>query len=128
MKPKFAVFNAIGPMEGTVSEQHQRRNSPVLRLFSGATGSAVADSTLARQLPARQRQRFVDRLRLHARLGVRFLAIARARSSRINLLFVRHSNSLSSSIHRLPLLTRAFVFSVGDFGCHRNTLAPCSDR
>src|SRR5438445_2908785 len=128
MKPKFALFNAIGPMAGTVSEQHKRRNSPVLRLFSGAAGSAVADSALARQLPTRQRQRFVDRLGLHAWLCVRLFAIARARSTRINLLFVRHSNSLSSSTHLLPLLTRGFVFPIWDPASHRNTLVPGANR
>src|SRR5438445_1210336 len=105
MKPKFAVFNAIGSMAGTVSEQHQRRNSHGLRLGSRTARCAVTDAALARQFAASQRERFVNRLGLHAGFRVRLLAFAR--TARVIFLIVHHTSSLSLfSSQRAAVRTR----------------------
>src|SRR5690349_15352315 len=129
MKPKFAgaqYYRFIAGYDAAEVRAYVIRT--VFACGSRAARCGVANSSLAWQLPTRQRQRFVDRLRLHIRLCVRLLAVAGARSLGINLLFVRHSNSLSLSIHRLPLMTGRHAFSEWDLGGLRKTLAPSANR
>jgi hypothetical protein len=56
--------------------------------MSGPAGSAVANSALAWQFPAGQRQRFVDRLRNNGRLRIRLLAgVSAGRLRRVFVVF-----------------------------------------
>jgi len=63
----------------------------ILRTSLRPSGSAVANSALARQFAARQRQRLVYRFRNYARLRIRLLAAASVRRLRRVFLIVSHS-------------------------------------